>query len=237
MREYKSYRTRVTGLSATFRANRRDPPDFWLTASGIKYAVEITNVVHQEDRNISTAQWDLVREVEQETFNKGILKGRYIVAFREPWAGRKQRRKFRQRIIDFVTQNARVERTPKVELVVDGKSLCDIEKYASDGTNIHPFGGGLNELGGFEDDVRDQLSPLVDRAIKTKAKKMALHRPAILVLYDLFWLADESTFTACVRAVPEASFFEEIYVVQDRGRGFLVSVGAAPCNLGAGRAL
>lgn len=223
MREYKKYLVRMLGLPASFRANPNDPPDFWLTTGGLRYAVEVTNVVHEEDRETSTAQWDLVREAERETIDKGILSGRYIVAFRDPWVGRKQRNRFKRQIIDFVTQTSKVERTTKVEVVIDGNSLCDIEKYAGGGANIHPFGGGLNELGGFEDDLRNQLSPLITRAIKSKATKMAAYRPVVLILYDLFWLANQSTFVACVRAVPESKFFREIYVVQDKDRGFVVS--------------
>lgn len=222
MREYKRYRISVTGLPASFRKERRDPPDFWLTTGGLRYAVEVTNVVHEHNRRTGTAQWDLVREAERDAKNRGILSGRYIVAFRDPWANPKQKSSFKQRIIDFVAKNSNVEKTSAEEVVVGGRSLADIQKYAGAGSNIHPFGGGLNELGGFEDDIREQLSPVIDRAIKTKARKMAAHRPAVLVLYDLFWLADESAFTACVHDVSESSFFEDIYVVQDKRRGFSV---------------
>lgn len=223
VREYKKHLIRKTGLPASFRTNRFDPPDFWLTHGEQRRAVEVTKIIHERDRNISQAQWGLVYQAEREAMEAGILSGRYVVAFRDPWVERRQKSDFKQHVLEFVKRTRNEERTTRNEVVIRGKSLGDIEKYAATGAKIYPFGGGLNALGGYVDDLRDQLLPILDRAIKAKARKMAAYQPASLVLYDLYWLADISVFTACVRAVPEARYFKDIYVVQDIGRGFSVS--------------
>lgn len=222
MQEYKRFLVRTTGLSTNFRRNQNDPPDFWMTHGGEKYAVEVTCVLDEKDRRISQAQWELVRLIESEARVSGILVGRYVLAFREPWINRSQRQQFKKCILEFLGDTAAKERTSQTELVIGGRSLGDIHKYANSGSALFPLGGGSNELGGYVDDLQSQLSPLVERAIQVKARKLHAFSHSALVLYDLYRLADPEMFLQCVLAVPETRSFHEVFVVRDRDDGFVV---------------
>lgn len=225
MGEYKRYREEVTGVPHAYEEGEPDPPDFWLTESeGSRIAVEVTRVLHERDRTVTATQWGLAKQVEREAIENNELYGRYIVVFYDPFVGNKQKARIRQFLLDFVRSTANEERTPQKELSVSGRFLCGIRRFVGEGAKLFPVGGGVEDLGGYEHEVRDQLSQLLQKTIKSKAKKMARFSQAVLVMYDLFGLADKSDFIDCVRAVPESHLFDEIYVVQDRGRGFPVHV-------------
>jgi hypothetical protein len=221
--EYVAYFERTNRVKASIAAGD-EPPDFWLESSKGRYAVEVTRVLHEEDRQIASAQWAVVHDAEREAKRLGTLSGTYVVAFRNPLPFGKQRSLLKQCILDSVANTICAEPAAPTEIVIGGRSICEVQKHSTADARIIPIGGGIETLGGSKDDIRDQLRPLVAKAIRVKARKMARFQHPILVIYDLFWLASRSTFRSCVRTAPAASDFKEIYVVCDEGCGYPIAM-------------
>jgi hypothetical protein len=174
---------------------------------------------------VAQAQERLVGEVEAEARAARELSGQYIVAFRNPWRGAQQRAELKDRIRGYVRRTVEVPTAEAEDVTAGGQVVCSMcKRGAQDDVIGTVFDGGV-ELGGFVPDIRTQLTTLLRRAIAGKANKMAgLSCPAVLVLYDLYWVARQPLFCECVRAVPEATAFRHIYVVQGKGVGYEVEL-------------
>ncbi len=207
---------------ATLTWRRGDePPDFWLTMEGIEYAVEVTRILNEQDRKITTSLWRIIKRAESKALDEGILSGTYEVEFYGPI------KTFRNwdnilidKILGIVRETGGSEYTEGEVIVANGQILCKIQKQNNQNALIDCIEPDNN--GGWEHDVEGQLQPLLQKRIEKKSefpRNKAI--PTILILYDLFGLASRELFVNCLASVDQVRLFEIIYVVQDRNIGYL----------------
>lgn len=200
-----------------------DPPDFWLWRNDMQFAVEVTQVTHEEDRRIVSSQWSMVNEAESAARAAGTLTGCYIVDLHEPMANNRERAKAKSLILKHVAATRALVSTEYHAIRVGQRVVCRIRKEHDQINALCPLGGGTN-TGGYVDDVIAELTNILrDRIGSKKMKLSELEHPAILVLHDQYSFAEPELFTECVRSVSEHSFFDSIYVVVSRGNGFMLT--------------
>jgi len=224
-------------LRAWLQANHRDhdfkferggePPDFWLYVDGArKLAVEVTRVADGDERTVQNSLAQVVDAADREALEAGVLNGEYHVEFNHNSAHyldfmkRPARNELKLRILDYVRQTRR-ERAPASTLIeIGSRPCCRISKRHHAGAVIGWLGFDTDSFG-WEPEIRDALASQLSKPLRKKAHvAMRCGTPTILVLYDLFRLADPEWFRECVSVIPESGRFTLVYVVQDEGRGF-----------------
>jgi len=210
------------GARIIWQDEPNDPPDFWLTLNGNRYAVEVTRILDQQERGDTAALCRLVDEAESEALQAGELTGTYIVVF----DGRihnlgKVRNALKARFREFVRLTAARRKVPSTPIEIKGRVLCSIEKL-SQHRSVLGFAGGADKSGSWEGEIRQELSGILQQSLAAKsAIAIKLNVPMIIVLYDVFALATRREFIKCLQAIPDAKMFHMVYVVEDIGRGYI----------------
>ncbi len=229
---------RCPGSAVQCKKADPDPPDFWLWQNDCKYAVEITKIQHQKDTAWRVSQDRFVKEVQKEARAQGILRGLYEVVFvTEPDPDPKdpnnqkptmldtpeKRTALMVAILEFVRKTKSDATTHAEHVRLKGHLVCRIQKHASEEADIVSGDGGI-EIDGWEPDIRLVLSGLLERRLEAKLDiPPNMNCPTILVLHDLYRLANEDMVRQCLHGPPEIKLFHTVYVVQERNVGFHIT--------------
>jgi hypothetical protein len=203
-----------------------EPPDFWLTLNDVKYAVEVTRIVCQDDRKDWASLRKLAKEVSEMARNAGELSGTYLVTFEGRVAQMsKVRRSIKDRLLHYIRQTTSVETQSGQAIEVDGAVLCTISKLHNRGAALCPAGGVHNKAI-LVSDAQTKLRQLLQDSFTAKCKIPGkTDCPTVLILYDLVGLFDKDKFIECVEQIPETKLFHTIYVVEDIGAGYVAHEG------------
>ncbi len=202
-------------------ADGSEPPDFWLSLNGRKYAVEVTRILCEDDRAVTASLWGVVADTEDEARKAGKLSGTYVVEFAGPIKTfPKWRDELKARILDYAKWTASLQKHPGEDIAVKDQVLCHVSKLHPQGATIGCM--GPDNRGGWENDIRRELLLLLQRAFDAKAQiPEKTNRPTVLILYDLYGLATRELFIECVKSINKVRLFHTVYVVQDKNRGYV----------------
>ena len=196
-----------------------EPPDFWLDVNDRRFAVEVSTIRVEEDQTFWQSLCDLMRQIESDASAAGELSGRYVVrACAALPPGRQARDALARAIRAYLRETRATSSSPPRELRVHGRRLGDVQKYASDGARLHLM-GGLTDMGASEHEIKIELQELLNKRIANKRTRLAdCQHPTILVLYDCYWLEDETTaFVRCIRQSRDTSFFHAVFLIHGTG--------------------
>lgn len=209
-----------------------NPPDLILTLCGKDYAVEVSSLVWMEpcgDDDFPTTGVHLsltsfVNGLEKELKDEGLLRGGFVIAFDVaiPELGR-SKGKLESQIRQYISKTIDQAKASEDELMVRGKRVGDICKYAREETKLIVL--TPDNRGGWANEVYGQIcSALTERIQEKRGKLLKIDKylPWILLLHDQYFLADESDFHRCLPWIEDAQDFHTIFVVGPAGNGFVL---------------
>lgn len=172
-------------------------PDFFLTAGGVRYAVEVTRVVgtapvggqRLSTRAVQAPLLRFVNELQTEACKRGILQGTYEV-WLEPVPNLRQvARSARDRFLGYIARTKEQVSAPE-DLVLELRGVkWSIRKHHGQEDCLCLTMS--DDSGGWEYEIRKEFTGLFQAAIKRKINTTAkLGEPKILLLVDDYHYAD-----------------------------------------------
>lgn len=205
----------------------RQPPDFWLDVNDRRFAVEVSTIRVEEDQTHWESLRRFMKKIEGRAIAARELSGRYVVeacvklpAARNAREARKLKKTLEVDIRGYLRETKTAASSPPHDLRVDDTLFGRIRKYAPEGAKVHLV-GGLTNKGASEAEIGPELQALLDERISKKRARLAdCKHPTILVLYDCYWLEDETPcFVERIKQSPDTSFFRAVFLINGIGDG------------------
>ena len=175
----------------TVRDEPNDPPDFWVTIAGLKYAVEVTSIVG--DYGYEALCNKFFKDIRSEFATSNNIKGTYsLYVMRRPRIPKKQTPDW-ETLVSIITTNIKdMSNAPcgtKHDILKDKNGRLGISKLSDQGAKIFlPWIPGAK----FGGEIKEELSWLISERIKAKRqrleKKSVLNQCTniILLFYDAY---------------------------------------------------
>ena len=215
--------------SIQWEAVAPDPPDYFLTLDGTRFAVEVTAMMEKmtiagkprSTVGISASLFKFVHEVENDARDSGILRGAYVLSvdvldeLGTRWADLKRS------VLDYVNRTRDLESAPEKVLLENRPESWWIAKF---GSHKNYIGGLVGGGGKWEGEANQDIHDLLAEAVATKSKKLSLvPEPAILLLLDAYHFADTAGWRQAVTDDVRNSRFCAIIRIRDNGSCQLLS--------------
>lgn len=208
----------------------QDPPDYFLTAAGRRFAVEMTSTRHQiatldggavQSEHHENVVEQVFHDLKREAIRSSLLRGTYCLSAFKPFAShdfRTHRKAIVQSLLDGLRQLADAPLGWGWEL--NGRYLDSfrLRKVEHTGSAIIRFDASCHG----QPDWEEEGEAIIGTAIKDKIAKLnrlgRLPDPSILVVLNTHNLLDGPAFRQLANSVPEIRFFEAVFIV-DRADG------------------
>jgi hypothetical protein len=208
-----------------------DPPDYYFTVKGIRYAVEATSIwehIEKESkshpmRTFVTAHSNLARTVEKEARSKGVLRGGYLISVSDVMVNLGGCGNIlKSKLLDYVESTRDMDSAPEKIVWSDrfGCALCSITKVRSkkDEITIASTLPGVNMAGVPRDACR-----LLEERIREKTGKLSeVPAPKVLLIYHAYGLVDSSCYRECVMENGLLESLAAIFVVDSATSGYIL---------------
>lgn len=210
-----------------------DPPDFYLSLNSELYAVEVTSTEVMRDVTLGEGQvrehtyevshTNLIKEVEREAQNRGILSGLYIVDFLKPLTDQnfhKVKEVVVEELLSYVQRTSRLIESPVEPILYQYSTVCRIGKIRGNITGV--FEAFSDAVWTEAPENAEKICKMLQSAITTKKKKLLQKgetAPKILLLLNTYPFANEIIYRTCVSAVEDVDFFHTVFVVWHDGNG------------------
>lgn len=189
-----------------------DPPDFFLTMDGARYAVEVSRIADEGRTTASESLSRLVDNLERDRLENGSLSGTYIVDADEALPrGARYRREFRKQIEEYIDETRKDDHPFRRDVQIGGRRVARIEKYLPTGAVLayNGIGGG-----GWEYEIRQEYKTIMDGLIRRKKDRLERHAPAVLVLQDALCPIGPHILRGVIGTIHEVAAFEAIYIIR-----------------------
>ncbi len=183
-----------------------DPPDYFLSLPGHRFAVEVTQVMERFDLAVSPVPYAgmsksltrLTRRLQARALQEGVLRGTYVLAFKPiPNLGQ-QESVLTDRLLQLLSSGSQVKRdhwTPVLQ-GPDGP-LVEIMKLTDNGATIAELVGGSGPKWGGQ--IVEEGSRLILEALTNKADRLRNVAGAhILLLVDAYHYAPGEIWRASI---------------------------------------
>lgn len=207
-----------------------EPPDYYVTLDGKKYAVEVTTLMEtisvgrRDLPQIAIVQslWSFVDEVEATAKRYGCLNGTYVVGFIEPIDNfGSVKDEIQERLLEYVERTQHVDAAPEKTVFGYGSQQCWIEKVH--GLSDQILKGGPTNVK-WEGEAAIEICNLLKERLNDKRYKLRnVLKPKILLLYDHYRFANQSMFKACVDGGVKVASFHTVFVIRAGGNNFTLS--------------
>ena len=165
-----------------------DPPDFWFTIDGQRFAVEVTSIVARQ--HLRASYQNLAETIASAAKQQEAMKGRFALVVhgdpRPPRQALKKGKDMVQKATDFVVSALNQGSTDELLLWSDRHGLLSIRKLSSNEASI----GVIHvETPKWEAETREELCELMQERLDAKhqrleEKRNTEHNNTILVFYD-----------------------------------------------------
>jgi len=170
-----------------------DPPDFWVTISGVTYAVEVTSIVTDYAYNALCKK--LVKDIRSEFLTSSYPKGKYALSIMRrpdiPKRGTTAWRTFVSTTATKIQEMSNASCGVESCLLKDSNGYLVIEKWSNQGTEI---GLCKMEVMKWEGEVREEFIRILKERIETKRERLKDIIPRcsniILLFYDAYGYGD-----------------------------------------------
>jgi hypothetical protein len=194
-----------------------DPPDYWLCASGQKYAVEIRAITTGQAYQAQCTK--LHEDVRARCESSGTLIGRYLMSFmRQPHLPSPRKTGHWNRLVDrcaaTILSLATAPAGTETCLIGDSGGYIALHKESDEGAKVY---FNATPMPKWEGEVQTELSQLVAAAVRTKRDKiqkkgvLAKCPDVILALYDAYGYADLPAVRQAFANIEGTEFFHSIY--------------------------
>jgi len=196
-----------------------EPPDYYLILKHIKYAVEATTIVlrvpvGQKELELQTiihSMYDLVKEVEKQACQEGILNGTYSVFFSKPIPNfSKIKEAIKKEILLYLLRTQKNNFT-SIDTIIKNKDFaCFVQKKNNISSRIE-YDGGL-AVGKWEPER--EACALLQAIIEKKWSKLSkLQLPKILMLQNTNMSFDTVCYKKCVPKLKLLKHFHTIFIL------------------------
>jgi len=193
-----------------------DPPDFWLTVDGRKFAVEVTSIAKNASYFPSCKR--LAKYIEMQAKQKGWLSGKYTLQIlgnpKIQKVNSKDWKEVAENALGYIHQTMNLSRADINILYKDSKGVLKIEKLAKNESYVAVLASNAK----FEGPMIEELGKLLQKAISMKISNLSGFRSScseiILLLYDAYIYADIIDVRQAFRDVAVTDFFHSIFWVQ-----------------------
>ena len=174
-------RGQMPTVHVTWEVPDHDPPDFYLSFDGEKYAVEVTDMMTNRTHVESYAKF--IEGVQREARTRGILSGSHLVSFDYTIADwRKTKREVRTRLLEYVESAGTLPVSTASHVIkVNGRSVARVVSAAGSPRLVYL----RCTVFGYKDHP-DVASP-IEKIVATKAEKLnrsGVALPTILLVRD-----------------------------------------------------
>lgn len=199
-----------------------EPPDYYLTIEGNRYAVEVTGITDKIDLNgetyeslcVSNSLHRFVDEIEKEAKSKGILAGTYVIGLSPLSDFRVRREEIRLKLLEYIeiTQNMRKAKSEKV--VDNGFERINIEKLDISENTIEPV---MSYTPKWKGESIEELRYALNHSLNIKSQKLSkIYDPIILIFLDSFIYLDVPDWENIIEQLEISSKFHTICLVSQR---------------------
>jgi hypothetical protein len=169
-----------------------DPPDYWLSASGQKFAVEITAITTGQGYQAQCAKFH--EDVRARCESCGTPSGRYLMSFmRKPHLPSPRKTGHWNQLVDTcaatILSLATAPAGTETCMIGDSDGYISLRKVSDEGAKVY---FNATPMPKWEGEVQTELSQLVANAVRTKRDKiqnrgvLAKCPDVILALYDAY---------------------------------------------------
>ncbi len=207
---------------------KEEPPEFYLSANGTMYAVEVTILMQKVDVGakkhlpVSVVR-DLLREfvadeVEAVARKGHFLQGSYTVVFSKPITGFANVKDMIQSdLLSYISATQAVSKAPPRVVYERGRQKCLIRKE-HDEENKVVMGGPY--IGRRENEASMEVKHLLDNRLDEKQHRLRnIAYPKILLLHDKYYFAELEVYRACISTVSSLRSFHTVFIVESNGEG------------------
>jgi hypothetical protein len=177
------------------KREEHDPPDFWFTIDGEKYAVEVTSIVIEEGYDALCRR--LAQTIGEWSRAQERLAGKYVLMIRRhprlPKATSADWRGLITQATLFIDATQDADTTEEAPLLEDGGGYLGIQKISREGAAV---GTCRFDAVRWESEAQDELRQLIATAVNEKRRKLekkgvpALCPRIMLLLYDAYACCD-----------------------------------------------
>ncbi len=195
-------------------SEHNEPPDFWFTIEGVRYAGEVTSIV--TNQGYSALCGKLEDAVLEEATKAGRIVGTYILQFTGrpsiPWRNPRKWRELVELAVQFITDSAEIRDPEDLCLLEDSDSHLEICKFHAEGGKVGMIEPSDLKCGGaIHDDLRKLIENRVTEKRKRLEKKGIPCQAAILLLYDAYGFAETGDAEKALADVPDHDWFHSIF--------------------------
>jgi len=214
-----------------------EPPDYYLTLCGTKYAVEVTRLMEKVTvgsakplpyKEISRVLQNFVGNIEILAKKEGSLHGKYLVSFTPINNFTVVCGEIQEALLNFIRQTKNLDNFPwktifksKIRTPRCMPQNCEIQKLDSSSDKV--LFCGVSGAVKHESEVVGDLCRLLNDRLDTKKYLLRnIAFPKIVLLLDQYLFADLAEYEACVNQIPSLNFFHTVFVVRGRWNSFLL---------------
>lgn len=196
---------------------RDDPPDFWLTLDGIRFAVEVTSIVTNQGYRANSLK------LKQAIFDSAanLLRGRYILTLMDyPDIPRRNSKEWKQLVVkatSYIDNTRDTDTAPECMLLKNHEGSIAINKISGNCAAIG-LAGPIEAK--WEGEVEDELTQLMQTAVNKKRCRLLKKGVPnqgdrlILLLYDAYGLAESEDAQRALLKVKGYDWFHSVYWVE-----------------------
>ena len=162
-----------------------DPPDFWITVAGTKYAVEVTSIVVDEGYHALCRK--LLESIQTECDANDDIDGLFDLHIsRRPKIPKRGTSNWNKLVATALAHMPGLSTASSEDLLKDANGTVTLRK-------VSDHGSAIRSEAKWEGEVQEQLSERIQNAIDEKREKIeekGILEPCILLLYDAYGYGD-----------------------------------------------
>ncbi len=193
-----------------------DPPDFWITVDGIRFAAEVTSVVTGQAYGANARK--LKRSIAQSAKEEGALSGTYALIMmrhpRLPRSGSGEWRALVAQATSFIRATRQADSSEQSRLLADSDGHLDMKKVSSQSATVGLLGTTSAK---WEGEIQDELRALMQTAadqkrVKLEKKGVPSQCPrVVLLLYDAYGFGDLEDAQKALLDVDGYDWFHSVF--------------------------
>ncbi len=193
-----------------------DPPDFWVTVDGERFAAEVTSIVARQDYRATCGK--LKRSIRDSVKEQGSVDGSYaLLIMRHPRLPKSTSREWWSLVAQaasFIIATRDAESTEEVRLLENTDGHLGIKKVSARGTAVGTIGPIDAKR---EGEIQEELQPLMAARLTEKRQKLENKRipsacsGVMLLLYDASGYASSTDARKALLSVAGHGWFHSIF--------------------------
>lgn len=215
-----------------------DPPDYYLSLFGQKrFAVEVTeckiyckSIIDKKqvlEKEYINYHKRYIKQIEQESKEKGILRGAYSIKFKYPILKNSKYKKFLSKLKDeyfkYLQETYQLVLAAKKDILKNNMWISSIVKHHQDRNAIYPdlrVRSAWTESSQNKQIVRAFLQEAINDK-KEKIGKKKIQDSKILLLYDSYLLDEITTYSFSDKIFENIDYFHTIFIQFADGGGLM----------------